>query len=67
MSKNKITVHLEPGECCVVIPTVWARHIIGSYELMAMAAKSNEDADAFYTFIGVFKDCVEETAVEFYE
>lgn len=67
MSKNKFSVHLEPGECCVVIPTDWARHVIASYRQMVIDADTKSDANAFQAFIESFQTWVEETAVEYYE
>lgn len=67
MSKNKFSVHLEPGECCVVLPIDWARHVIASYKQMVLDAESKDDSQAFQTFMEAFQDWVEETAVEVYE
>lgn len=64
---NKFSVHIEPGECCVVIPTEWARHIIASYKQMVIDAETSNDAKAFQTFVDTVHNWVEETAVEYYE
>ena len=46
-NKNKLSVHIESGECCIVIPTPWARHIIQTYKQLVIDAETKEDADAF--------------------
>lgn len=64
---NKYTVHIEEGECCLVVPVAWANHIIASYKEMALAADDDTDAKAYLEFADIVKTWVEETAVDFYD
>lgn len=66
-NKNKLSVHIEPGECCIVVPTPWARHIIQTYKQLVIDAETKEDADAFQEFVDVLRSWVEETAIDVYE
>jgi hypothetical protein len=68
MSKNKFSVHVNPGECCVVIPIAWAHHIMDSYKAMLLDPRiSDEESDSIQLFIELMNEWVQETAVEFYE
>lgn len=69
MSKNnKFSVNLEPGECLVVMPTIWAKHVIETYGVIAVSSAADRyDANAYHEFIDLVKDWVEETAVEPHE
>lgn len=64
MSKNKLSVHVDPGECCIVIPINWAEHMMQSYKQMMLNAETPQDAEAFKAFMEAVTTWIEATSVE---
>jgi len=64
---NKLSIRLDPGEACVVLPVEYWHHIIDLYKTYALEAPSGEEAQLWMDVSNAIQQSVDETLVPLFE